>query len=325
MIDKEALSKLTQENLEYQIGALLAQSNQPVDLCTLLYRFVGKIFSMMPAELISWGFNILLPNDSFSFAGKEVMHILNLGDMFKGPCTIIVKSEETFCVDNFATDLESNIAIRYTYYGAKNEEIVVGQTRVSLPPYYDSAAYTIFSQPSYRELDEALNDYDKMIVRNCSCGFLSRIWADNSIRTELVSAPEHYMRDSLWQFLRTVFRGHTIKREQMMDVSHPTDIKVTWPIIRNVALIEVKWLGDSGSVHYRDARANEGAAQLTEYINWSREEEPDKHFVGYLAVFDARRSSTQKNAYENVEPRYDARHLDCPDLKLRRFFLAECG
>lgn len=114
----------------------------------------------------------------------------------------------------------------------------------------------------------------------------------------------------------------TVKREQIVDATHPVDIKVTWPAINNVALIEVKWLGDSGQTQYRDARANEGAKQLIDYLASSVQEEPDKHFVGYLTVFDGRRGKTS-NQYERQEINYRSEYSSHPSMNYRRFYMAE--
>ena len=138
-----------------------------------------------------------------------------------------------------------------------------------------------------------------------------------------VQKPEHFMRDSLWQCLQNILRNHTVKREQIVDATHPVDIKVTWPAINNVALIEVKWLGDSGQTQYRDARANEGAKQLIDYLASSVQEEPDKHFVGYLTVFDGRRGKTS-NQYERQEINYRSEYSSHPSMNYRRFYMAEC-
>lgn len=154
-----------------------------------------------------------------------------------------------------------------------------------------------------------------------SCAVLSQIWTDEAKR-EFVQKPEHFMRDSLWQCLQNILRNHTVKREQIVDATHPVDIKVTWPAINNVALIEVKWLGDSGQTQYRDARANEGAKQLIDYLASSVQEEPDKHFVGYLTVFDGRRGKTS-NQYERQEINYRSEYSSHPSMNYRRFYMAE--
>lgn len=113
------------------------------------------------------------------------------------------------------------------------------------------------------------------------------------------------------------------KLAKIDNATHPVDIKVTWPAINNVALIEVKWLGDSGQTQYRDARANEGAKQLIDYLASSVQEEPDKHFVGYLTVFDGRRGKTS-NQYERQEINYRSEYSSHPSMNYRRFYMAEC-
>ena len=129
-------------------------------------------------------------------------------------------------------------------------------------------------------------------------------------------------------------QGYTKERQQIyariteltvekVRLRHPVDIKVTWPAINNVALIEVKWLGDSGQTQYRDARANEGAKQLIDYLASSVQEEPDKHFVGYLTVFDGRRGKTS-NQYERQEINYRSEYSSHPSMNYRRFYMAEC-
>lgn len=200
--------------------------------------------------------------------------------------------------------------------------VTIKDKQFQLSEYYDSAITSIFAQPTYKELDEAMDYYNTRYVRDSSCAVLSQIWTDEAKR-EFVQKPEHFMRDSLWQCLQNILRNHTVKREQIVDATHPVDIKVTWPAINNVALIEVKWLGDSGQTQYRDARANEGAKQLIDYLASSVQEEPDKHFVGYLTVFDGRRGKTS-NQYERQEINYRSEYSSHPSMNYRRFYMAEC-
>lgn len=196
-------------------------------------------------------------------------------------------------------------------------ELITWKFKVIMP-----VGTSIFAQPTYKELDEAMDYYNTRYVRDSSCAVLSQIWTDEAKR-EFVQKPEHFMRDSLWQCLQNILRNHTVKREQIVDATHPVDIKVTWPAINNVALIEVKWLGDSGQTQYRDARANEGAKQLIDYLASSVQEEPDKHFVGYLTVFDGRRGKTS-NQYERQEINYRSEYSSHPSMNYRRFYMAEC-
>ena len=146
---------------------------------------------------------------------------------------------------------------------------------------------------------------------------INALYEDFGVLKEIIGDPQIdlVVPASLWI--------DTVKREQIVDATHPVDIKVTWPAINNVALIEVKWLGDSGQTQYRDARANEGAKQLIDYLASSVQEEPDKHFVGYLTVFDGRRGKTS-NQYERQEINYRSEYSSHPSMNYRRFYMAEC-
>ncbi len=118
-------------------------------------------------------------------------------------------------------------------------------------------------------------------------------------------------------------RGYTIKREQVVDDSHPVDIKATGPSLDTVSLIEIKWLGKSTTVSYTDSRANDGAEQLIGYLKASEVREPNINFKGYLAVFDARRKQNIINHYAKVEIKYKQEFIDYNGIELERFFLYE--
>lgn len=75
--------------------------------------------------------------------------------------------------------------------------------------------------------------------------------------------------------------------------------------------------------YLKNARANEGAKQLIDYLASSVQEEPDKHFVGYLTVFDGRRGKTS-NQYERQEINYRSEYSSHPSMNYRRFYMAEC-
>lgn len=227
-----------------------------------------------------------------------------------------------YLIEPYEADYSGRDHICYQYNAPQNESLTIKDKQFQLSEYYDSAITSIFAQPTYKELDEAMDYYNTRYVRDSSCAVLSQIWTDEAKR-EFVQKPEHFMRDSLWQCLQNILRNHTVKREQIVDATHPVDIKVTWPAINNVALIEVKWLGDSGQTQYRDARANEGAKQLIDYLASSVQEEPDKHFVGYLTVFDGRRGKTS-NQYERQEINYRSGYSSHPSMNYRRFYMAEC-
>lgn len=103
------------------------------------------------------------------------------------------------------------------------------------------------------------------------------------------------MRQSLHQFLRDAFPDAEVRPEQVVDESHPVDIKVTWADTTHRAIIEIKWVGDSvdeqghPTTTYRDARARAGAKQLSDYLDGDAETAARLRTRGYLVVFDARR------------------------------------
>lgn len=247
---------------------------------------------------------------------------LQMNEVFTSECAFIIVDSNLYLIEPYEADYSGRDHICYQYNAPQNESLTIKDKQFQLSEYYDSAITSIFAQPTYKELDEAMDYYNTRYVRDSSCAVLSQIWTDEAKR-EFVQKPEHFMRDSLWQCLQNILRNHTVKREQIVDATHPVDIKVTWPAINNVALIEVKWLGDSGQTQYRDARANEGAKQLIDYLASSVQEEPDKHFVGYLTVFDGRRGKTS-NQYERQEINYRSEYSSHPSMNYRRFYMAEC-
>lgn len=170
-----------------------------------------------------------------------------------------------------------------------------------------------FGLPTFLELEDALTFYGVRLARRSSCYVLQDCWFDDK-RIYLKNKPEATMRRSLAQHLRSTLRAHElveVREEQNVDESHPVDIKVTWSLTNRLALIEIKWLGDSTNAEgtaapttYRDARANEGATQLADYLDENLVRAPE-HLRGYLVVFDARRRSVTPFGCE-VSPRMPA-------------------
>jgi hypothetical protein len=135
------------------------------------------------------------------------------------------------------------------------------------------------------------------------------------------------MRESLAQHLRSSLRDHGIfevREEQNVDESHPVDIKVTWSFTNNLALIEIKWLGqsvnamgDGMGTRYGESRAREGAKQLADYLDGNLQRAPLHQTRGYLIVFDARREGlsfppsitlAEARAYWDRDIEYDPRY-----------------
>ncbi len=154
---------------------------------------------------------------------------------------------------------------------------------------------SLFAVTAFQDLQSALDFYDNKLARCSSCIILSGIWHDPG-RRFLCHRPEKIMRRSLTQFLKSHLRGDVeVRPEQSMDESHPIDVKVTWFNCNRLAIIEIKWLGQSkkknGSpgAEFTLARANEGAKQLADYLDKNRVQAPTHETRGYLVIYDARR------------------------------------
>jgi hypothetical protein len=169
---------------------------------------------------------------------------------------------------------------------------------------------SIFAIPTFKELRDALEDYKERSIKTSRCRIFAEAWDRGAEGPRLFfrKAPESSMRRSLTQYLQNVLRDAEVRPEQVVDESHPVDIKVTWMLTNRQALIEIKWLGKSISskakftVH-SDARAREGAQQLAKYLDRNRTEAPTHQAVGYLIVIDGRRRGLRPTAstinYEN--------------------------
>ena len=153
----------------------------------------------------------------------------------------------------------------------------------------------VFSHDTYFDLNEALGAYKIETVTRSECPYLQSAWHDTEKRI-LVEGPEKHMRNSLWYFLKLRLRHHDVEREFTVKAEKPVDICVAWRSSIKKAFVEVKWVGkarpSSGKVYSRspaDARA--GAEQLRDrYVNPYKAENPDVTLIGYLAVFDARKT-----------------------------------
>jgi hypothetical protein len=189
---------------------------------------------------------------------------------------------------------------RVEKFYAKNESRVV----INPSPAYPS----VFAVPTFDSLKSALDEYKSKQARKSSCKILAKCWHSPN-RILFTKAPESTMRDSLTQFLKTCLRGDVeVRPEQVVDESHPADIKVTWYMSNRLAFIEIKWLGAAKSTattltRYSKGRALAGAKQLADYLDANASQAPTHQTRGYLVVLDGRRlkvkHSTSKLSYEN--------------------------
>ncbi len=178
---------------------------------------------------------------------------------------------------------------------------------------------SIFALPTFSRLKDALEEYRVTQVRKCSCPILQAAW-HHPKRIFFRYGPEAIMRDSLTQFLKISLRGDVeVRPEQVVDKSHPVDIKVTWFLVKRLALIEIKWLGASRSknskklTRHADQRARDGAKQLAEYMDGNAVQAPTHETRGYLVVIDGRRAGIKhstKQLSQDQGFKYQNREID---------------
>ncbi|HYF32494.1 MAG TPA: hypothetical protein VD993_15325 [Chitinophagaceae bacterium] len=185
-------------------------------------------------------------------------------------------------------------AISYRFTKALEQEVIFGKaSERRLRSIPDADSY--FAIQTYKDLDVALEDYSTKLARHSECAHLRDVWFDES-RIFFKARPEHILRDSLTQFLKGRVRNSEVRPEQIVDRTHPVDIKVTWSLAPHLALIEIKWLGKSLMQRgksfkqiYNRQRALDGAKQLSDYLDENRRQAPVKTTKGYLVIYDGRR------------------------------------
>ena len=187
----------------------------------------------------------------------------------------------------------SKHSIVYVMDGSGERFHIAGDVREIVNPTRGVHA-SVYAIPTFRALEDALQDYRFRFVRYSACPILAEVW-ESDARLIFKNQPEATMRQSMAQFLRvTLSGGATVAEEQNVDESHPVDIRVTWQLGWRVALLEIKWMGDSRTrtgrlLKYRDSRANAGAQQLAEYLEAQAVQTPMHYRTGYLVVLDGRR------------------------------------
>ena len=186
---------------------------------------------------------------------------------------------------------EHNIVYVIDEYGERFH--IAGEVREVVNPTRGVHA-SVFAIPTFRALEDALQDYRLRFAQYTSCPILAAVWECDA-RLVFNNKPEATMRRSMAQFLKaTLAGGAIVAEEQNVDESHPVDIRVIWQPAWRVALLEIKWIGDSRTqtgklLKYREKRANTGAQQLAEYLEAQASLTPMHYRTGYLIVFDGRR------------------------------------
>lgn len=279
----------------------------------LLIRFLKDFYTKCPPEQIYDEFTVIISDEDLSIKGldKEKFFDIRKVDIYsiiRFPCVIQVHSNGNIMLWNeqFVNFIEMNLIDSISYELNENEYIWIGKDRTLLEA---SALNTrsYFSTPTYWDLDEALNNYYINNAQKAICPKIFDSWT-SSERIRWKSAPESNLRDSLWKYLRDTLRGVSeIKREQNVNSENPIDIKITWNFNVARALIEIKWLGISvdetgrkKTSDYTNQRAVDGAQQLCDYIEASKEENNELCFKGYLVIFDGRRRNIRNLENNNI-------------------------
>ena len=214
------------------------------------------------------------------YAGADIIQVLDDG-------SLALVSDDT--VDALAL---SHQGVVYSFAGGV-ELIYAKGERFRLFNPLPTLHASVFSRPTYRSLEDALEIYRVRIAQDTSCIILSEVW-DSTNRICFKKKPEEKMRQSLYQFLSGHLQDAEVRPEQNMDESHPVDVKVSWLFSIQRAIVEIKWMGDSRedgaiSTSYRPSRANEGAEQLANYLDQSQTWGSNVRTRGYLVVYDGRR------------------------------------
>ncbi|RUO69694.1 hypothetical protein [Idiomarina ramblicola] len=274
-----------------------------------LVRSIKGFFSHVSYESLKGGVKIGLVDDCTSL-GDSFVHIQSYTDLLREypVCdrdkeavlvSDIKNSSEYFLYDCDAESVVSSAILYYEMTKENKEYICFGSKRLLLspPPGYGS----FFTRFDFKRLEELLNEYHNHNARRSTCKILERCWYDEK-RFYLRAQPEEYMRDSLLQFLRnTLGKYADVTPERNTDDSHPVDLNIDYRGSNRLAIIEVKWLGDSvnddgkSTTNYRDARANEGARQLNNYLEDTNDYNPKQEIIGVLVVFDARRKGLKSS------------------------------
>jgi hypothetical protein len=199
----------------------------------------------------------------------------------------------------------SENTVVYHYHNEAECIFAKGKNRPLINPIKNLVS--VFSLPSFKELEKALDRFKRTVVRHSNGFKFESIWAEPD-RIHFCNKPEDQMQESLYEFLKATFRDATPRREAKVNSTEPVDIMLTWISTPRVALIEIKWVGDSMTAtgrmtSYRDARGRSGARQLEGYLDKNAQQVPLHTSKGYLVVIDGRRrgidESTTAITYAN--------------------------
>lgn len=322
-INPGKMQQLAEANVELMI--VKAFKRHGMETLRRLYAALRELYSYIEAEFISTQLVFVAPLDLHTPHFGKIYDEIQLlardidSQIRTNPITIMLGSNGNTSWKIGIDDLAS-LSTNSIVYNYKNEQEVVfakGNYKSLINP--SNILVSIFALPSFKVLEKALDRYSRTIVRH-SAGFgFSSVWNDPN-RIHFCNKPESKMRDSIYDYLYFTFRDAQIRKEAVVDSSHPVDIMLTWISTTRIALIEIKWVGDAitptgKTTSYRDARGRSGAKQLEDYLDKNAQQTPMHTSRGYLVVVDGRRkgitntstfvSYTDGMHYENLAIDYD--------------------
>lgn len=275
------------------------------DVLRELLEFIRKFYERIVPDTRQGRITIFkaledIPTNDIDSSGLEFLLLDSLTQLPDANLVVQTFSGGRFIVwreRDVAPDLLAQKAIVYTYRNGVEHFYAGARTAKVINPTVDFAS--IFAIPTFTSLRLALEKYRSQQARKCSCKILQKAFLDEKWIL-LREKPESTMRDSLTQFLKNTVRDAEVRPEQIVDESHPVDIKVTWFMSTKLALVEIKWMGASkskkGNLTKRsEPRANEGAKQLADYMDANAQQAPVHTARGYLVVIDARRGKVKPN------------------------------
>lgn len=295
--DPNKIQLLAEANVEAMV--LRAFKRAGMDTLRSMYTSIRELYDHLEADLITNHLVCIAPLDitaehfgspynDFQLLAKDIEAVLRSESV-----TILLSSSGNASWKTGTIDMAgaSEQSIVYHYYNEEECIFAKGKYKALINPMRNIAS--VFALPSFKELEKALDRFKRTVVRH-SAGFaFESVWAEPD-RIHFRTKPEAQMRDSLYEFLKATFRDATTRKEAVVDSSHPVDLMLTWISTPRVALIEVKWVGDSMTAagkmtSYRDARGRSGARQLEDYLDKNAQQVPLHTSKGYLVVIDGRR------------------------------------
>lgn len=319
----------SKELVSYLKNLYFVKASNEMDVDTIklidLVRAVKNFFNFISVESIHFRAVILyidyfdtalLPNGSFiSLSSLDDLHEY-LKDVTDEFTCIFDDTGKVYIIWGDASSHNHifNNIVRYRIDKTSNrlsEQILFNQSVVTIHPYPEHKALL----PRF-DFDCIINHLEEYKLENAaysSCMLLENCWNDQH-RILFVQKPEHFMRDSIFQFLKnTIGKIAHIKREQNTNETKPVDLNIQFHGTNRTVLVEVKWLGASINedqsgigTKYSESRANEGSKQLCDYIDKEKTSTPRKNILGILVVFDGRRKGA--NAGCHPPPHADAHY-----------------